>query len=69
MFAPELFKHLFFFFFFFFFFLESGSRQREFVIYQLREEKKGVKTWYFGQEKIEFSQGKVREESWNFVAD
>ena len=32
-----------------------------FFIYQLQEEKNAVKTDYFGQGKIEFGQGKVRE--------
>ena len=35
------------------------SQKREFVVYQLQEEDKSVKTQYFGQGKIEFGQGKI----------
>ena len=37
------------------------SLKREFIIYWLQEEEKDLKNQYFGQGKIEFGQGKVRE--------
>ena len=37
------------------------SLKREFIFYWLQEEEKYLKNQYFGQGKIEFGQGKVRE--------
>ena len=37
------------------------SQKREFVVYRLQEGRKAAWTLYFGQGKIEFVRGKVKE--------